>query len=96
MAAIFLSYRPTDSPQACQVYEWLALRFVKDAVFMDVAAIPYAVDYSDYIREAIEGSRIMIVLIGDTWLLRILLGGEIRIIQGNLSFFSASLSSLIT
>lgn len=68
MATIFLSYRRTDSPQACRVYEWLARRFGKDAVFMDVAAIPYAVDYSDFIRQAIEDSRIMIVLIGDGWL----------------------------
>jgi hypothetical protein len=44
MPAIFLSYRRTDSPQACRVFDWLVRRFGKDAVFMDVAAIPLAVD----------------------------------------------------
>ena len=68
MATIFLSYRRTDSPQACRVYEWLVRRFGKDAVFMDVTAIPLAVDYADYIRKAIMDSRIMIVLIGTRWM----------------------------
>jgi len=71
MATIFLSYRRTDSPQACRVYEWLVRRFGEDAVFMDVAAIPFAVDYADYIRDAITGSRVMIVLIGDGWVERL-------------------------
>ena len=71
MATIFLSYRRTDSPQACRVYEWLVRRFGEDAVFMDVAAIPFAVDYADYIRDAITGSRVMIVLIGSGWVERL-------------------------
>jgi len=71
MATIFLSYRRTDSPQACRVYEWLVRRFGEDAVFMDVAAIPFAVDYADYIRDAITGSRVMIVLIGNGWVERL-------------------------
>ena len=71
MAAIFLSYRRTDSPQACRVFDWLVRRFGKDAVFMDVAAIPLAVSFADTIREAITGSSIMIVLIGSGWLPRI-------------------------
>ena len=71
MATIFLSYRRTDSPQACRIYEWLVRRFGEDAVFMDVAAIPVAVDYADYIRGAITGSRVMIVLIGNEWVERL-------------------------
>jgi hypothetical protein len=71
MAAIFLSYRRTDSPQACRVFDWLVRRFGRDAVFMDVAAIPLAVSFADSIREAITGSSIMIVLIGSGWLPRI-------------------------
>ena len=71
MPAIFLSYRRTDSPQVCRVFDWLVRRFGKDAVFMDVAAIPLAVSFADTIREAITGSSIMIVLIGNGWLSRI-------------------------
>ena len=68
MATIFLSYRRTDSPQACRVYEWLAQRFGYDSVFMDVAAIPIAVGFPDFIRQAIGGSSVLIALIGKDWL----------------------------
>jgi TIR domain-containing protein len=68
MATIFLSYRRTDSPQACRVYDWLGQRFGYDAVFMDVAAIPFAVSFPDFIRQAITNSRVLIALIGAQWL----------------------------
>jgi len=71
MATLFLSYRRTDSPQACRVYEWLVRRFGEDEIFMDVAAIPVAVGFSDFIKDAIAGSKIVIVLIGVGWLTRI-------------------------
>jgi hypothetical protein len=71
MTAIFLSYRRSDSPQACRVHDWLARRFGEDEVFMDVSAIPAAVDFSDFIDQAITGSRLMIVLIGSGWVERV-------------------------
>jgi hypothetical protein len=71
MAIIFLSYRRTDGPQACRIYDWLTQRFGNDAVFMDVAAIPFAVSFPDFIREAIEQSKILIALIGAQWLTKI-------------------------
>ena len=71
MAMIFLSYRRTDGPQACRVCDWLVGRFGADAVFMDVTAIPFAVSFSDFIREAIEESSILIALIGADWHTRI-------------------------
>ena len=64
---IFLSYRRTDSPQACRIYDWLVQRFGHDSVFMDVAAIPIAVSFPDYIRQAIANSKLLIVLIGSEW-----------------------------
>jgi len=67
MATIFLSYRRTDAPQASRVYEWLTRRFGNDAVFMDVSAIPFAVSFPDYIRDAIAKSKILIALIGADW-----------------------------
>jgi len=67
MATIFLSYRRTDSPQACRVYDWLVQRFGHDAVFMDVAAIPVAVSFPDFIRQSIADSKILIALIGAEW-----------------------------
>src|SRR5215470_12822241 len=71
MPSIFLSYRRTDSPQASRVYDWLLQRFGADAVFMDVAAIPIAVNFSDFIREAVGSSSVLIALIGAQWLTKI-------------------------
>src|SRR5919109_325372 len=67
MAAIFRSYRRTDSPQACRVDDWLRRRFGSDAVFMDVADIPFATRFTDYIRQEIAKSSILVALIGDRW-----------------------------
>jgi hypothetical protein len=67
MPLIFLSYRREDSPQASRVYDWLVQRFGHDAVFMDVARIPFAVSFPDYIRQAIGDSRVLIALIGPEW-----------------------------
>ena len=38
-----------------------------DAVFMDVARIPFAVSFPDVIRQAIADSRVLIALIGPEW-----------------------------
>ena len=71
MATIFLSYRRTDGPQACRVYDWLVERFGSDAVFMDVSAIPFAVSFPEFIKEAIVSSKVLIALIGADWHTRI-------------------------
>jgi hypothetical protein len=71
MATIFLSYRRTDSPQACRVHQWLAQRFGNDAVFMDVADIPFAVNFRNYIQQEISNSKVLIALIGSGWQKRI-------------------------
>ena len=76
MATIFISYRRSDSPQACRVHDWLTRRFGRDAVFMDVSAIPVAMDYVDCITDAIADSRIMFVLIGRDWAARIQSAGD--------------------
>ena len=67
MATIFLSYRRTDGPQACRVYDWLVERFGNDAVFMDVSAIPFAVSFPEFIEKAIVASKVLIALIGSDW-----------------------------
>ena len=71
MATIFLSYRRTDGPEACRVYDWLGQRFGYDCIFMDVAAIPFAVRFPEFIRQAIAKSRVLIALIGAQWAARI-------------------------
>ena len=71
MAIIFLSYRRTDSPEACRVYDWLGQRLGYDSIFMDVAAIPFAVQFPDFIKQEIAKSRVLIALIGNEWAKRI-------------------------
>jgi len=71
MAIIFLSYRRTDSPEACRVYDWLGQRLGYDSIFMDVAAIPFAVQFPDFIKQEIAKSRVLIALIGSEWAKRI-------------------------
>lgn len=67
MATIFLSYRRTDGAQASRMHDWLTSRFGEDAVFMDVDDIPFAVSFTDFIKEAIENSRVLLALIGPEW-----------------------------
>lgn len=71
MATIFLSYRRADSPEACRVYDWLGQRFGYDSIFMDVAAIPFAVRFPHFIKEGIAKSGVLIALIGAEWARRI-------------------------
>jgi len=53
------------------VHDWLGQRFGYDAVFMDVMAIPFAVSFPDFIRQAIASSKVLIALIGAQWLTKI-------------------------
>jgi hypothetical protein len=53
------------------VYDWLGQRLGYDSVFMDVAAIPFAVNFPDFIKQAIANSRVLIALIGGHWLTKI-------------------------
>ena len=71
MAAIVISYRRTDGAQAARVYESLTRRFGSDAVYMDVANIPFGADFPDHLRQAISGSAVALVLIGHDWPARI-------------------------
>lgn len=53
------------------MYDWLGARFGYDSVFMDVAAIPIAVSFPEFIRQAIENSGVLLALIGARWADRI-------------------------
>ena len=67
MAATFLSYRRSDGPRACRVYDRLARRFGDDAVFTDVANIPSAMRFTDHIKQEVAEGSILVALIGDGW-----------------------------
>jgi hypothetical protein len=65
---IAISYRREDSlPLAGRLYDRLQAEFGKGNVFMDFDSIPYGVDFRDHIKHMIDGSRLVIALIGPDW-----------------------------
>lgn len=68
MPKIFISYRREDSRDlAARIHEKLSDRFGRDSIFFDVDSIPAAVDFVTYIRECIEDTGVMVVVIGKKW-----------------------------
>ena len=66
--SIFVCYRRVDSSYITdRIYDWLDGEF-PEAVFRDVDAIPYGVDFREHIRGVLESCRIMLVVIGPDWL----------------------------
>lgn len=66
---IFLSYRRADAMYAAQMlFERLRATFGDDAVFMDGCGIPLGVDFRMHINAALKTCRVMLALLGDTWL----------------------------
>lgn len=69
MPRIFISYRRDDTGYiAGMLAERLEEVFGKEAVFIDVDAIPLGVDFREYLNQAVAKSDLMLALIGDDWL----------------------------
>ena len=69
MASIFLSYRRADSAgYAGRLAEDLQRQFGEDSIFQDIEAIPAGSNFVQVIDEAIARCRVLVVLIGDTWM----------------------------
>ena len=69
MPQIFISYRRADtSKDAGRIYDRLVDEFGKASVFKDVDNIPLGTDFRDVLREFIEKSDVVLVLIGAHWL----------------------------
>jgi hypothetical protein len=68
MATIFLSYRRSDSQDVTgRIYDALAERFSKRAVFKDVDSIPLGNDFRRVLEKAVRGADVVIAVIGPTW-----------------------------
>jgi TIR domain len=66
---IFLSYRRDDTRWlAGRLYDRLRERYGRTAVFQDIDTIKPGVKYTDYIESTISQCRLVIVIIGDSWL----------------------------
>ena len=68
MPKIVISYRRSDVPGvAGRIFDRLVQRYGEESVFMDVAGIPAGADYRSHIRGVLEGSDIVIAVIGPNW-----------------------------
>ena len=69
MPRIFISYRRKDtSYQTTTIYEFLTERFGREDLFMDVDTIPAGVDFRQYLHDAVRGCDVVLVVIGEDWL----------------------------
>ena len=67
-ASIFICYRRDDSGYTTdRIYDWLNREF-PGAVFRDLDAIPFGVDFRDHIRAVLESCQIVLAVIGPDWL----------------------------
>ena len=67
---IFLSYRREDSADATgRIYDHLAERYERTSIFKDVDSIPFGVDFRKHLRTVIETCEVVLVIIGDRWLM---------------------------
>jgi TonB family protein len=65
---IAISYRREDSlPIAGRLYDRLQSEFGKGNVFMDFDSIPYGVDFREHIKQMLDGSKVLLALIGPAW-----------------------------
>lgn len=80
MPAIFLSYRRADtSGYAGRLGESLARHFGHENVFRDVEGIAPGSDFTDALDAAVAHCEVLLVLIGDTWLLERNVDGSRRL-----------------
>lgn len=69
MPGIFLSYRRSDSQDvAGRIFDRLAEKFSRFAVFKDVDSIPLGVHFPSHLEQVLDNSDVVLVLIGPTWL----------------------------
>lgn len=69
MTRIVISYRRADTGQIVgRISDWLAERYGKDSVFVDIDNIPYGVDFRRHIHEVLLKTDVLIAAIGDDWL----------------------------
>ncbi len=67
--SIFISYRRSDSIDVTgRIYDRLIAHYGKASIFKDVDSIPYGSDFRDHIRHWVDQCKVMIAVIGPTWL----------------------------
>lgn len=65
---VFLSYRRTDTgPTAGRLYDRLVQELGEDRIFHDVDNVPLGEDFTQVVKDTIDLSAVMIVVIGRSW-----------------------------
>ncbi len=68
MTGVFISYRREDAaPYAGRLYDFLRRAFPNNKVFIDIDAIDPGEDFVQAIDQTIAASRIVLAVIGPTW-----------------------------
>lgn len=66
---IFISYRRADtSEEAHAIYRFLARKYRKSSVFIDVDTIPKGSDFQTELKAALSRTDILLAMIGQRWL----------------------------
>jgi TIR domain len=66
--SVFVSYRRQDSQHITgRIYDRLAARFGREAIFKDVDSIPLGFDFRDHLREQVGQCAVLIAVIGKNW-----------------------------
>src|ERR1039458_8644847 len=69
MHGVFISYRRDDSEgQAGRLYDDLAGRFGRDAIFMDVAGIEPGLDFRKAIDQSVASCSVLLSVMGPGWI----------------------------
>jgi hypothetical protein len=66
---LFIAYRQADARgHAGRVGERLISYFGSGQVFKDIEALPIGVDFIDFVREKLQRTHVMVVVIGPNWI----------------------------
>jgi hypothetical protein len=66
---VFISYRRDDSEVfAGRVYDRLEREFGREALFMDVDAIPLGLNFAKILRDEVAKCDVLLAVIGPNWL----------------------------
>jgi ribosomal protein L7/L12 len=69
MSRIFISYRRDDSADVSgRIYDRLAAKYGKDAIFKDVDSIPFGVNFKTHLESVVQQCTVQLVVIGKEWL----------------------------
>jgi hypothetical protein len=69
MAGIFINYRRDDAPGvAGRLFDYLALKFPRRSLFMDVDAMKPGVDFAQQLDTQVSQCQVLLAVIGPHWL----------------------------